>query len=1194
MAIEIRTLEELNNVRNDLEASYILMADIDASETATWNGGAGWVPIGNSSNRFKGTFDGNGHKIFGLTVNRPRSDHQGLFGYTSGAVLKNITLEEPYVRGNWCVGALAGSGWAVSITGCRTTGAAYVAGSNHPHGGLVGVPGATIIACHTVGTMGGWGSYRGGLVGYYTGDEIRDCSSSVSGSCNGLIGIMWGATVTNCTASGSANRFVGEVGGDATFENCSALGTGGFVYQTTRGTFKNCKATGPATGGGFVAIATGGRFENCTAFGDVSGGDDVGGFVGKADSTSVQFIECSALGNVSATGYRVGGFAGQARNARFYRCYATGKVSSSLSCVGGFCGYVTYSSTTIPRFEDCYAWGDVSGSNHVGGLLGYLYNNTQVVRCYSIGRVTTPGANFGGLIGYRGSGVTVESCYYDKDTSGQSDDDGRGTPKTTAEMKQEATFAGWDFDAVWHIIEGKTYPTFRLIVLEPPNLYGLLLDGGYIDNFDRIDYSRRIGEANEIVLTIKYSDLQAKGLSLSDLDDCILQRQGISKERARVQTVELDGNMVTIRALTGEIDLLELQTPPYWRGWNGMDLADVFRDLARGFITKTINTSDGYYESMQGFEHLVAENNGIRLATDPDTGDYLSEGHITLEFDIGANDGIEWIRWGENRPGFTSVAVQYRTYDGAAWGAWSSRASSDEPDVVGIRVEGSPSHEKIQVRIYLLSGTGENTPLLTGVQVIARTAATLGLAGIPEETGIIVRGTEFNLKTHLDAAVELAEKYDFEFKVGVDSDITLTEQLGSDLSDQLVLIDAENASITRLTRRKDRIINRLYCLGAGSGAGQLQLLLEDEESQSANGIYPGVYENKNATTLEELQELGQAYLDANKEAYWEAQVEFMVTDAMPDFAVGDTVRVISRRHEVDFTGRILDERRIVGAAGETAVLNINYVGEDILRTIFRNLERALEFKEEKEAQVPVGVFSLVAAAKKNAVELTWAGSADWFNIYGSVTGAEGYTRVAVTEDNKYTHSDLQAGTEYFYAVAPVVNGIEGSLVGPVSATPLGAEPPPPVVEVEYFDDSGGPAVPDTLLYSSTSYVTKYSTTRSEVKWHDKSWSEAPGIQVVRATAKLGCVYPALGSALLNIELYDGAGRIISESPYWKDVWLSPDSNGIEVELTVKPKQPANVRRLRVSVYLATRRAPTAGAYGGWTWVSDFKIYTNKL
>lgn len=83
----IYDIEDLYNVRNNLGGNYILMNDIDLSETAPggdWDTGNGWEPIGNlTDGYFHGIFDGNGYQIKNMNIygefNEERS-HLGLFG----------------------------------------------------------------------------------------------------------------------------------------------------------------------------------------------------------------------------------------------------------------------------------------------------------------------------------------------------------------------------------------------------------------------------------------------------------------------------------------------------------------------------------------------------------------------------------------------------------------------------------------------------------------------------------------------------------------------------------------------------------------------------------------------------------------------------------------------------------------------------------------------------------------------------------------------------------------------------------------------------------------------------------------------------------------------------------------------------------------------------------------------------------
>ena len=116
--IEIYTLDQLQHISDNLTAQYVLMNDIDASATRTWNGGAGFAPIGTNTysnysypNSFMGRLDGGGHVIRNLYINRPAQDYVGLFGFiyqgqyipVSNLGLDNVTA----IGGNY-VGALAG------------------------------------------------------------------------------------------------------------------------------------------------------------------------------------------------------------------------------------------------------------------------------------------------------------------------------------------------------------------------------------------------------------------------------------------------------------------------------------------------------------------------------------------------------------------------------------------------------------------------------------------------------------------------------------------------------------------------------------------------------------------------------------------------------------------------------------------------------------------------------------------------------------------------------------------------------------------------------------------------------------------------------------------------------------------------------------------------------------------------------
>ncbi|NTW88796.1 MAG: hypothetical protein HGB26_06680 [Desulfobulbaceae bacterium] len=121
---------------------YKQMANIDASATSGWDGGRGFSPIGNGSGNFTGTYDGSGHKINGLYINRPSTNYVGLFGYTYVAIIKNLGVTNVSVSGHQHVGGLVGeNGYYSTYQIYSTISNSYSTGSvkgDYEVGGLAG------------------------------------------------------------------------------------------------------------------------------------------------------------------------------------------------------------------------------------------------------------------------------------------------------------------------------------------------------------------------------------------------------------------------------------------------------------------------------------------------------------------------------------------------------------------------------------------------------------------------------------------------------------------------------------------------------------------------------------------------------------------------------------------------------------------------------------------------------------------------------------------------------------------------------------------------------------------------------------------------------------------------------------------------------------------------------------------------
>ncbi len=203
---------ELDEVRDGLDAYYELENDLDENSagyndhaSTTANNGKGWDPIGDDNNLFKGTFDGQGHTIGGLYINRS-TDHIGLFGIVKDGTVKNIGIMDATVRGDMQIGGLIGRNEDGAVKGSFARG--NVEGNSRV-GGLVGlnIESASINDSYATATVSGT-DYIGGLVGrnvaniyrsYSTGlvDGDDDIGGLVGGGDDGIVEVSYWNTETS-------------------------------------------------------------------------------------------------------------------------------------------------------------------------------------------------------------------------------------------------------------------------------------------------------------------------------------------------------------------------------------------------------------------------------------------------------------------------------------------------------------------------------------------------------------------------------------------------------------------------------------------------------------------------------------------------------------------------------------------------------------------------------------------------------------------------------------------------------------------------------------------------------------------------------------------------------------------------------------------------------------------------------------
>ncbi len=418
---EIRTLSELQAIATgDLNGYYILMNDIDASDTANWNDEGtteglreGFRPIGKYQdfrNSFQGIFDGNGKKITGLTINRPKENGVGLFGsMVMGGTVRDLTLEGGSVTGNDHVGGMIGyQDWILELFNCVTS---MTVTGKESVGGLVGkMYGYKVTNCAAHGSVTGGDGYAGGLIGESNCDFVRNCSAtgSVTGEyVGGLIGVSSypSGQITDCTVSGkitgtNPKGFVGGLIGNSggfVITNCSYTGevTGlggsvggliGYCWEMTTIQGSNVSGAITATGtrrsswwseevgiGGLVGVCSGlSNIENSSSLAQVTGastdssGARVGGLVGRIDMNYLFLLRCRSKGNIksdSVAGGLVGRFGGD--SCSILDSSATGSVTG-FDCVGGVIGNGYYCDIT-----NCTVTGAITGHSNVGGLAGF-------------------------------------------------------------------------------------------------------------------------------------------------------------------------------------------------------------------------------------------------------------------------------------------------------------------------------------------------------------------------------------------------------------------------------------------------------------------------------------------------------------------------------------------------------------------------------------------------------------------------------------------------------------------------------------------------------------------------------------------------------------------------------------------------------------------------------------------------------
>ena len=221
--------ELVNGGKTDINIT--LTADIDLT-------GKNWTPIGTDyDNSYKGTFDGGGHTITGLTFTT-NDEYAGLFGWLNRAgTVKNVVME------------------GVQITSHQIYGGSI--------GGVVGYSWGTIENCSVSGSVSGT-VYVGGVVGAQIGGSITGCSSSAT--VKGTVDVGGVAGQTNSSATLTACYATGNV--TIEINPAKNIAGGSLVGMNAGSSLLACYATG-----------------NVTSTGSSTGKVHIGGFLGNNYTT---------------------------------------------------------------------------------------------------------------------------------------------------------------------------------------------------------------------------------------------------------------------------------------------------------------------------------------------------------------------------------------------------------------------------------------------------------------------------------------------------------------------------------------------------------------------------------------------------------------------------------------------------------------------------------------------------------------------------------------------------------------------------------------------------------------------------------------------------------------------------------------------------------------------------------------------
>ncbi|SNT30869.1 The GLUG motif-containing protein, partial [Anaerovirgula multivorans] len=275
------------------------------------------------------------------------------------------------------------------------------------------------------------------------------------------------------------------------------IGLFGYTQNTVIKNLKleNIHIQGGQHTGSLIGYMNGGTVENVRVEepGQVTGTSNVGGLIGYANIGGLVTNSSTGI-EVNATGNSVGGLIGYSR-ITVTQSYATGKTTAQTYYVGGLIGYLS-SSDVSHIVKENYATGDIEGSSYVGGLVGYVSgraniencyalgnvkatmthsnvggligqtycttsSSNSITNCYAVGKIDSVGIRNGGLIGTISSRTILTNSYYDGIKAEIVPSKVADVSRLTSAMKTLNNYEEWNFEEIWTIQEGESYPYLR-------------------------------------------------------------------------------------------------------------------------------------------------------------------------------------------------------------------------------------------------------------------------------------------------------------------------------------------------------------------------------------------------------------------------------------------------------------------------------------------------------------------------------------------------------------------------------------------------------------------------------------------------------------------------------------------------------------------------------------------------------------